>query len=64
MGGIVGDMDMPTELQTLGVAFLAVLADRLGHQGAAAVLLLLVAQTKTAGACDGPSRPALIGSQQ
>jgi hypothetical protein len=42
-------MDVPTDLQALGRAFLATLVARLGHDGAGGVLLLLAAEMKTAG---------------
>jgi hypothetical protein len=42
-------LDTPTtHLQTLGRAFLDALLARLGHHGAAAVLLLLAAEIHTA----------------
>jgi hypothetical protein len=45
-------MDVPDALQALGKAFLAALVDRLGRDGAAAVLTLLAHEmTKAEGAC-------------
>jgi hypothetical protein len=39
-------MDALTDLQTLGRSFLAALVARLGHEGAAAVLLLLAVELR------------------
>jgi hypothetical protein len=41
-----GRMQIPTELETLGRAFLAALVARLGHEGAAGVLMLLAVEMK------------------
>ncbi len=48
-------MDAPTELESLGRAFLAALVGRLGPEGAAAVLLLFVAELRKGRT---PSSPA------
>jgi uncharacterized membrane protein len=52
--GIVTGMDIPTVLQILGRAFLDALVARLGYMGAAAVMLLLAAELKTAAQREPP----------
>jgi hypothetical protein len=44
--GTLTGMEVPTDLQTLGRAFLAALVARHDHPGAAGVLLLLAAELK------------------